>query len=75
VTPLPAPPLLSRPYSTGGDEMVGHHLEEVRVQTLAVVVGPLDSPAHAGRQPLHLDAHALDVRASLIPVISSLLNV
>ena len=33
-----------------------HHLEEVRVETLAVVVRPLDGAAHAGRQTLHLDA-------------------
>ena len=43
------------------------NLEEVRVEALAVVVGPLDSAAHGGRQPLHLDADALHVSAALVP--------
>ncbi len=46
--------------------MVRDHLEEVGVQAIAVVVGPLDGPAHARRQPLHLDTHPLHVRAALV---------
>jgi hypothetical protein len=42
-------------------------LEKVCVQALAIVVGPLDSAAHAGRQPLHLNAYALDVSATFVP--------
>ena len=45
-----------RPDPAGGYQMVSHHLEEVRVEALAVVVWPLDGAAHAGRQALHLDA-------------------
>ena len=55
------------PDATGLDKMICHHLEEVRVQALAVIVRPLDGPAHAGRQPLHLHANALTVHTALVP--------
>ena len=60
----PPPP---EPDSAAGHKMVGHHLEEVGVQALAVVVRPLEGAAHGGGQAFHLDPDALGVDTALVP--------
>ena len=58
--------MMGSPDPAAGNKVVGHNLEEVRVQALAVVVRPLDGPAHAGGQSLHLNPNPLTVHTPLI---------
>ena len=51
-----------------GNQAVGHHLEKIGIQALAVVVRPFDGAAHLGSNALHLDANALALDRALVAV-------
>ena len=56
------------PYPSFSNQVVGHDLEKIGVQALAIVVRPLDGATHLRGNALHFDANALAFHRAFVAV-------